>query len=72
MEIFEVGYIRDGRWAVMHRVGAASTEVLSALDPESVEVADLAGGAGVAVAQVRPGSRWVTTPRGWRPAPQPT
>ncbi len=65
-QIFEVGYIKDGR-AVMHRVGAASTDAVSALDPEPVEVADLAGSAGVAVAEVRPGSRWVTTPRGWRP-----
>lgn len=67
-QFFEVGYIKDGRWAVMHRVGAAGAEALSALDPEPVEVAELAGSAGVAMAEVRPGSRWVTTARGWRPA----
>lgn len=67
-EVYEVGYIKDSRWAVMHRVGAPSTETLSALDPEPVEAAELARGAGVEVTQVRPGSRWVTTPRGWKPA----
>lgn len=67
-EIYEVGYIKDGRWAVMHRVGAVSTEVLSALDPEQVEVAHLAGSARIPMGQVKPGSRWVTTARGWQPA----
>ncbi len=67
-QIYEVGYIKDGRWAVMHRVGAQSTETLSALDPESVELAHLAGSARVPMEQIRPGSRWVTTPRGWHPA----
>lgn len=64
-QIFEVGYIKDGRWAVMHRVGATSTEALSALDPEPVELTELARSAGME--QVRPGSRWVTTTRGWTP-----
>lgn len=65
-QIYEVGYIRAGRWAVMHRVGAAAGEAFSALDPESVEVEVLARSAGVQVEQVRPGSRWVTTAHGWQ------
>lgn len=66
-DIYEVGYIKNGRWAMMHRVDSPSGSVLSALDPEPVELADLAHGAKVPLAQVRPGSRWVTTPHGWRP-----
>lgn len=67
-DIYEVGYIKDGRWAVMHRVNAPSTEALSALDPEPVELDVLARGAGSEPSQVRPGSRWVPTKHGWKPA----
>lgn len=67
-EVYEVGYVKDGRIAVMHKVDTPSTEAFSALDPEPVELTVLARGAGIAPSQVRPGSRWVTTTHGWKPA----
>lgn len=65
MEIYEVGYVRDGAKAVMHRVGAQAGEALSALDPEPVDAQTLARVAGVPVSRLA-GKRFVTTREGWR------
>ncbi|WP_435111341.1 hypothetical protein [Nocardiopsis synnemataformans] len=67
--VFEVGYVRDGRWAVVHQVGAKAGEVLSALAPESLDAEVLARALGVTVAKL-PGRRFVSTRHGrWKPTP---